>query len=136
MSQPGAPQTIVFFDGLCHLCNGFVDFVLSRDTKRRLVFAPLQGETAKKVLTEHDRASLSTVVVRDGDRVFRESAAILRVFKKLGGGWAAAGFFLGIVPGFLRDVVYRAVARNRYEWFGERDVCRLPQPHERDRLLD
>lgn len=138
MAQPSTPQTetIVFFDGVCHLCNGFVDFAIARDRHRRLRFAPLQGETAKRLLPDTDRARLESVVLSHDGRLFRESAAVLEIFRLLGGGLGLLGALGKIVPAFLRDPLYRFVARRRRKWFGERDACRLPTPEERGRLLD
>ena len=138
MADPGEPQiqTIVFFDGVCHLCNGFVDFVITRDRLKRLQFAPLQGETARRLLGDEDRSALASVIVWENGKISRESAAIARVFSSLGGGWSVLGRAMSLVPLSLRNVVYRWVAKNRYAWFGERDVCRLPTAEERGRLLD
>jgi predicted DCC family thiol-disulfide oxidoreductase YuxK len=40
------------------------------------------------------------------------------------------------VPRFLRDPVYKLVARNRYRWFGRTEACRVPTPAIRARFLD
>ena len=47
-------QPILFFDGVCGLCNRFVDFMLRTDSQHRFRFAPLQGETARRLLAEGD----------------------------------------------------------------------------------
>jgi predicted DCC family thiol-disulfide oxidoreductase YuxK len=127
-------QTIIFFDGVCHLCNSFVDFAIRADKKRKFKFAPLQGETAAKLLSEKDRKSLESVVVYfDGKTVYR-SRAILKVFSGLGGIYSLAALF-GILPTAVLDFFYHRIAINRYKWFGEREFCRLPLPEEREYLL-
>jgi predicted DCC family thiol-disulfide oxidoreductase YuxK len=127
-------KPIIFFDGLCHLCNGFVDAVISRDASANYQFAPLQGETAEKTLTPDERSKLETVILVENGQKYHRSEAVLRVLVGLGGAYKLflAGF---LMPAFLRDQIYSLVARNRYSWFGEREFCRLPLPHERDRLL-
>ncbi len=45
----GLPPRIVLFDGVCVVCNAAVDWLLVRDTRERLHFAPLQGETAARM---------------------------------------------------------------------------------------
>ncbi len=127
---------IVFFDGVCGLCNRVVDFLLAQDREGRLQFAPIQGSTARKMLSAYEIASLSTVVVIDGDRIFRKSDAVLHALSALGGSWVWLAKSARWVPQRLRDVVYRGIAINRYEWFGRRDTCRLPTPAERARFLD
>lgn len=127
-------KPIIFFDGVCHLCNGFVDAMIQRDPKARIQFAPLQGDTAAKALTADERALLDSVILLTEGRKYHRSEAVLRSLVLLGGTYKI--FQLGfLIPGFLRDKIYAWVAKNRYAWFGERDFCRLPLPEERDRLL-
>lgn len=133
---PPGPQRrdIVFFDGDCHLCNGFVDALITRDKHRRLLFAPLQGETAKQTLSIPDRDNLDTVVYFESGRLFRRSTAALKILFRLGGFYrlCVLGLF---VPLFLRDGVYNWIAKNRYSWFGKRDFCRIATAEERAYLL-
>jgi predicted DCC family thiol-disulfide oxidoreductase YuxK len=32
-----------------------------------------------------------------------------------------------VIPRTWRDSVYRVIARNRYRWFGRRQICYLPR---------
>jgi predicted DCC family thiol-disulfide oxidoreductase YuxK len=124
----------IFFDGVCHLCNSFVDAVIQRDPAGQFVFAPIQGETAEKMLTPEERSRIETVILIAGGIKYHRSEAVLRVLVGLGGRYKF--FLLGfIIPTFLRDKIYAWVARHRYAWFGQRDFCRLPEAHERQRLL-
>lgn len=129
------PQpTIIFFDGLCHLCNGFVDSVIKKDQKGHFQFAPLQGETAAKLLTPDERAHLETVILLEDGKKHYRSDAVLKILCELGGTYRL--FVVGyVLPSFVRDALYAWIAKNRYAWFGHREVCRLPEPHEKDRLL-
>lgn len=125
---------VVYFDGVCGLCNRFVDFGMRYDRQRRLRFAPIQGETAARRLRSDLATDPTTIVLEeDGNLRFR-SDAILRIFHHLGGGWRLLGLFR-IIPRPLRDVIYEWIARNRYSWFGKRDTCRLPTPEEREAFL-
>lgn len=127
-------RKVVFFDGVCHLCNGFVDAVISRDSQHQFLFAPLQGSTAETLLSPKDREALDTVIYYEAGKTYYRSSAVLKILSGLGGvynlsrlGW--------IIPGFLRDVLYKVIANNRYAWFGKRDFCRLPTANERSYLL-
>ncbi len=135
MADPQDSQTIVFFDGVCHLCNGFVDFVIARDRHHRIFFAPLQGETAQRHLQSEDRLALESVVLVEGRKTYRRSQAVLRILFQLGGPWLLLGLAGSAVPSGLRDSIYNFIARNRLRWFGRREVCRLPSPGERGQLL-
>jgi predicted DCC family thiol-disulfide oxidoreductase YuxK len=127
-------RNVVFFDGVCHLCNGFVDAVISRDPQHQFLFAPLQGSTAETLLPAQDREKLDTVIYYEAGKIYYRSAAILKILSGLGGvyGLSRLGW---IIPGFIRDVLYKLVAKNRYSWFGKRDFCRLPTASERSYLL-
>lgn len=131
-----ADRPILFFDGVCGLCNRFVDFIVKRDRHARIRLAPLQGETASRLLSEHDRTSLDSLVYCDGSRSFRRSSAVLRVFRCLGGLWWLPTVLLWLIPRPIRDCGYQLIARNRYRLFGVKSECRLPTPDERTRFLD
>lgn len=141
-SEADRPTNVVFFDGVCGLCNRFVDFVLSRDRRGAIRFAPLQGETAKELpsakcsVPSAETPTFDTVVWLDAsNREFVRSAAVIRVLWRLGGAWWWIGWLLWLIPLPLRDVGYRLVATNRFRLFGKKETCRLPTPAERDRFL-
>lgn len=126
-------QRIVFFDGHCNLCNGFVDFLIRHDSHHRLYFAPLQGSTAARLLPPALRDARTIVMMENGHFLKRSSAAI-RAVALLGGGFGLVGV-LKAIPTPLRDVAYRIVARYRYAWFGRRELCRLSHSDEKEFLL-
>jgi predicted DCC family thiol-disulfide oxidoreductase YuxK len=134
--EPGTGQgPVLFFDGVCSLCNRFIDFVINRDRSAVFRFAPLQGVTARDQLPEADVREVNTMVLRDEQGVFRKSTAALRVLIRLGGLWRILGGALWLVPRPLRDAGYSLVARNRYAIFGKKETCRMPTPAERARFL-
>lgn len=129
-------QPVLFFDGVCGLCNQSVNFAMSRDRKGRLLYSPLQGETAAAVLSAEDLENLDTVILRSSDgQVYRRSAAIVRVLWLLGIPWKICGCLLWLIPLPLRDLGYRLVSKVRYRVFGKHETCRLPTPEERARFL-
>jgi predicted DCC family thiol-disulfide oxidoreductase YuxK len=126
--------TIVFFDGVCGVCNTAVDVLLRWDRDGALRFAPLQGETAPQHLSPQQIADLDSFwLLRDGQLLHR-STAVIRVLMDLGGFGRLAALGL-LIPRPLRDAAYDAFARNRYRWFGRKDACRIPSPEERARFL-
>ncbi len=126
---------IIFFDGVCGMCNGFVDLILSVDAKHVFRFAPFQGETAKRLLPPLSEDSQEwSMLYLDERGIHDQSDASLEVYRRLGGGW----WFLSLlcfVPRRIRNPVYRVIARNRYRWFRRRDSCRIPSAEEKDRFL-
>ena len=127
------PHTIVFFDGVCGLCNGFVDFLVRHDRSRALRYAPLQGNTAAG-FARLPRDLDSVVVVHD-DRVLVKSDAALTALSRLGGVWRLSAV-ARVIPRVLRDAVYDLIARNRYRWFGKHETCRRPTTDEAAWFLD
>ena len=130
-------EPLILYDGVCNLCNRWVQFVLKHDRRRRFYFAPLQGATAKNILSERFKEQLvpDTVVLIENNKVYTRSEAALRIFKLLGKGWKLF-YSLMIVPRFVRDGVYRFISYRRYKWFGKSDSCILPAPEWKDRFLE
>jgi predicted DCC family thiol-disulfide oxidoreductase YuxK len=128
------PTSIVFFDGVCNLCNGLIDFMIRSHPPSGFFVASLQGEAAEKHLPPEVRDSLSTVIFwKEGSIEKRSSAAISALAELPGWKWVR---ILKLVPPFLRDAAYDFIARNRYRLFGKRESCRLPTPEERKYFLD
>jgi predicted DCC family thiol-disulfide oxidoreductase YuxK len=128
------PTPVVYFDGVCGLCNRFVDFLLEHDPSRRLRFAPIQGPTAASRLPGTATEPPATIVLEEDGRFWYRSAAVLRILHHLGGGWRLTAV-ARVIPRPLRDLVYDWIARHRYRWFGKRDSCRMPTPEERELFL-
>jgi predicted DCC family thiol-disulfide oxidoreductase YuxK len=139
---------IVYFDGLCNVCNAFIDFLIRHDSKRVLKFAPLQGSTARARLPAGLVNDMSTMALEDarasagadaggatGSRIDLESTAAIKTIASLGGVYSLMKIFL-LVPKFLRDFVYRWIANHRYLFAGRRETCRMPTPEERAQFLD
>jgi predicted DCC family thiol-disulfide oxidoreductase YuxK len=128
---------VILFDGVCNLCNAFVDFVITRDPDAQFRFASLQSDAARRLLSgvELGAPRGDTVVLIERGQVFTRSEAALRIARRLGAPWSFA-YPLVAVPRSIRDWFYQAVARNRYRWFGKREACRVATPDLRRRFLE
>lgn len=134
MNAPARP--VLIFDGVCNICSFGVRIVLRHDRDRIFDFAFAQGETGSALKRRHGLApSLDTVTVVDGDAVYIKSDAALYVAGRLPYPWRLLRI-LQVLPRPWRDRVYDIVARNRYRWFGRRDVCLAPPPDATTRFLD
>lgn len=127
---------IILFDGVCNLCNSSVQFIIKRDKAAKFRYASLQSETGRKILEQFHLPvdTFNSFVLYQDDKIYTRSTAALRVFSQLKG-WKWVGA-LSYVPRFIRDGVYNLVARNRYRWFGKKDVCMIPTPELKSRFLD
>ncbi|KAB2879689.1 DUF393 domain-containing protein [bacterium] len=130
-----AQKPIIFFDGVCGLCNRAVDFLIRHDKNRIFLFAPLQGETALRELPGSLTNNPETIVCKDCGALYYKSDAILHIMIKIGGIWKLTTVFY-ILPRFLRDFFYDIVANNRYKIFGKKASCRMPSPEERALFLN
>jgi predicted DCC family thiol-disulfide oxidoreductase YuxK len=112
------PET-VFYDGSCGFCHRSVTFVVTRDRRGFFRFAPLFGSTFLSKVAEAERHDLpdSIVVLTVDGRILTRSAAALHIGRRLGGVWRLLAALGRIVPAFLRDSVYNAVARVRSRLF-------------------
>lgn len=139
MNTPSKAESanIVFYDGVCGLCDRTVQFLLKRDTAQRLKFAPLQGEIAKRRADLPADLKSIVFVTNHGttqEQLYFRSDAVLQILNQLGGFWRVVSW-LRIIPRPLRDAIYNAIAQRRYRWFGKFDVCRVPSPEIRARFL-
>jgi predicted DCC family thiol-disulfide oxidoreductase YuxK len=130
-------QTIILFDGVCNFCNTAVNFVIKRDKKSVLKFAPLQSEFAKRILINHHLSAedLSTFLFIENNKIYTKSIAALKVCRYLKGLWPLLYGFI-IVPEFIRNGIYNWIAKNRYQWFGKKEVCMIPSADVRSRFLN
>ncbi len=129
-------QPIVLFDGVCNLCNGAVQFIIRHDKNEKFLFASLQSEIGKRILSSNNLSqdNLKTFLLIEDERVYTKSTAALRVIKQLNGVISILYTF-NVIPKFIRDSIYDLVARNRYNWFGKKDECMKPTPQLKARFL-
>ena len=133
-----AERNIIFFDGVCNLCNGAINFIIDLDKNNLYSFSSLQSNFAHHVLSSRDvdSAELKTIILIDNQgNLFKKSDAVLRIITQLGGLWSLFKAFK-IVPRFIRDFFYDIIAKNRYTLFGRKDTCRIPTPELQKRFLD
>jgi predicted DCC family thiol-disulfide oxidoreductase YuxK len=132
---------IVFFDGVCNLCQGSIRYLIKNDKKGVLKFASLQGDYAKDFIDQKDFVdqteihSMQSIMFFDGKNLYKKSTAVLKL-SSLIGGWHKLLLLGYIIPRFLRDGLYNIVAKNRYRWFGKKDHCMLPSKELENRFLD
>lgn len=133
-SEP--PELVVFYDGSCGLCHGFVRFLLDVDEREVTKFAPLQEDFAKEKLEDHPELlnDLETVVVLNNGVLSVKSQAAFEIFRYLGGPWAMLSF-LRVLPASLTNIFYNFIAKRRYQIFGRDETCPLPSPEDRERFL-
>lgn len=135
---PDSNRPVLYFDGICNLCNGFVQFIIRNDKQGHFIFASLQsgaGEEIQQLYRKLYGKVPDSLILYYKHKFYTRSDAALKVAELLGSGWrlATIGYLL---PRFMRNGIYNLTARNRYKWFGKREECMMPTPELRSRFLD
>ena len=126
---------IILFDGVCNLCNGTVDFLLKRDRKKQFRFASIQSEAAQLLIRKYQiPVEIDSVILIKSNQVYFESDAAFEIAGMFSFPWKMAVIFR-IIPKGIRDFIYRWIAKNRYRWFGKREICRIPDPTEKESFI-
>ncbi len=126
---------VLFFDGDCGVCSSSVRWVVRRDKKKCLFFAPLQGALGTELGLSHHADPLGgTMVLRnqDTEELYLKSEGVIQLLVVLGGVWKLAKVFR-VIPRSWRDAMYGAFAQRRHWVSGK--VCDLPVSELMDRLL-
>jgi predicted DCC family thiol-disulfide oxidoreductase YuxK len=115
-------KNIIYFDGICGLCNSFVKLLLKIDSD--LKFATLQGKTGQKLLNKMNfsNSDFDTVIFQKNDQIYTKSTAVFEIFKTIGGFWKILLIF-SFLPISITDKLYRYIALKRFEVFGKLDQC-------------
>ena len=129
-------SAVVLFDGVCNLCDKSVRFIFRHDTAGYFRFAPLQSETAQKLLSEAGASvpDLNSILLIEDGKVYDRSTAALKIARRLKAPFPLLWGGM-ILPRPLRDFVYKVIATNRYKWFGQKESCEMPPKGLRERFL-
>ncbi len=133
--QTDESENVVFFDGLCVLCNGTVNELLKIDKKRILRYSSLQGEYANRRLDLGHLKSGETVLFLRQGHLYEKAEAVIEILCVLGGIYKLLAMFLSIIPLIVLNRLYNFIARNRYRLFGRRDVCLVPSKENKDLFI-
>ena len=129
-------KKIIFYDGLCSMCNRFVRILITLDKKEKFLLASLQGKNGK-ILQKKFSKELHEVdsVIFYNKQVYTKSSAVINILSELGGLYKLAYIF-NIIPSLISDSIYDYIARNRFQWFGKLDKCPMPEKKNISRFLD
>lgn len=130
-------KSIIIFDGYCNLCSNSVVFILKNDKKDNFRFTSLQSKYSQS-LTEIEKNKSKipdSIILLENGNIYTQSSAALRIAKKLRWPFPLA-YALIVVPPFIRNAIYRYIARNRYKWFGKRNTCFIPNQNVDYKFLE
>jgi predicted DCC family thiol-disulfide oxidoreductase YuxK len=130
-------KKIIFYDGFCILCSSLIKYIIRKDKNKIFWYSNLQSMHAADLFNEEIKSKDqpdSIVYLRERKAYFYSDAA-MKILIDLGGVYKLI-FIFYIIPKFLRDLIYRWIAKNRYRIFGKRDTCYIPDENITPRILN
>lgn len=138
--QPEHQGAIIIFDGVCHLCNWFVQFIIRHDPKSYFKFAAINSSTANtllrlKTFSPEKNNFPDSVILLENNHLSVKSEAVGKILLRLKGlKWL--GIISKMFPLWFRDTIYDLIAKYRYHLFGKMKHCMIPSPDIKDRFFD
>lgn len=128
---------IVFFDGVCNLCNNSIDYIIRHNKEQDLHFCSLQSNFAKSFLSDYeiDTEKLSSLIYYENSSISIEADAVFQICKNLSGLPAKIIRIASILPSWITSRLYRFTAKKRYSIWGKRSTCRIPSKEETNRFI-
>ncbi|TYB76626.1 DUF393 domain-containing protein [Bizionia saleffrena] len=130
-------KQLILFDGVCNLCNTSIQYVIRHDKKNTFLFAALQSDVGREMITKFNIDPLKTdsiLLYSPVKGMYTKSTAALRIAKHLGFPVNVLPVFL-IFPTCIRNMVYDFVAKNRYKWYGKKEQCMIPSPELQSKFI-
>ena len=123
-------MSIIIFDSECLMCSNAVSFIINHDSKKKFYFLALDSNRAKEI-TKKFNITQDSIILVDDDTFCLYSEAILKISKALDSPYNYLYLFR-VLPLFLRDYVYKFVAKHRKKFFKKKEICLL---NHQDRIL-
>ncbi len=130
-------KKVILFDGVCNLCNQSVLKIIKYDKRNTFLFTALQSEKGKEILNllRINSSKVDSIVLYDpGISYDIKSTAALKIMQDFKGLWRISFLFL-FIPEYIRNYLYDVIAKNRYQWFGKKEVCMIPTPELKAKFL-
>ncbi len=128
----GQKKCIIIIDGLCIICNSFLNWVLENDKDDKYLFANIQSDFYMKSMDINK--SIDSIILIKENNIFYESEAINHILKDLDKFYLLR-LVLNVTPTFISNFFYKIIANNRYKIFGKKDKCELPKKHQLSKFL-
>ena len=130
-------KNIIFFDGVCNICDYTVEFVLKHDHDEFFKFSSLQSDFAINYFKKNKiDITLDTVILQYENKIYFRSDALIIILKNLEGYPRFLGYGISFLPKFFRDFCYSVFAKYRYYFFGKKTICKIPNQKDIKRFYD
>lgn len=104
---------IIYYDDHCVYCYNYAIWLIRNGLPRNYEFIPLKSEAGDQLRKDYPEVdSYNSVVLQEGDYLYFESKAIIKlIFKLKKFQWLAA--LMWLVPSPIRNIGYRLFTNNR-----------------------
>lgn len=125
---------LIVYDSACVLCSSLVSYLLKADRQKKLLFATFSSSVINRVSEPGLAHAPESLAFISGNTLFTESEAAIRIAEEIN--WKPALIrLIKLFPRWMRNFVYRIIAKNRYRWFGKTNACIITQPEDKDRFF-
>lgn len=136
MNEEKLEYPIILFDGVCNYCNKWINFSIKWNKKKNLRYATFQSNSGIFLKKRYNiDEAIDSVILIEKNKVYIYSSAAINIAKYLQFP-ANLLYVLIIVPTFIRNPLYKWVAKNRYKWFGKKDSCMIPSKEIKQLFLE
>ena len=128
---------IIFFDGVCNMCNSFVRLIIKLDYKEQFIFCPISSKKGQKIINKFslDLKNIDSILLLKNNKITLKSEAVIEILVSLN---LLFRFFLilKILPSKLLDLIYDFIAKYRYKLFGRKESCIIPDEKYKSRFTE
>ncbi len=127
---------VAVMDAQCAICSGGARMIHRLDRTGTTRICPIQSPLGMALLAHYglDPQDPASWLFLDQGTAHKDFDAVIHAGRRFGG-LGLLTQALRLIPGRLRDWLYRRLARNRYALFGRADLCALPDPALQRRIL-
>lgn len=128
---------IIFFDGVCNMCNSFVRLIIKLDYKEQFIFCPISSKKGQKIINKFnlELKKIDSIILLKNNKITLKSEAVIKILVSLN---LFFRFFLilKILPSKLLDLIYDFIAKYRYKLFGRKESCIIPDEKYKSRFTE
>ena len=125
---------IIIYDGICVLCNYFIQFILEKDRKAHFKVTNLQSEFTKTKYPEVLSVDSVAVILENGN-ILQKSKAVHYILQKIKV-LLLIRILISVLPTFFSNIIYDCVALIRYKLFGKYQQCPILKGDLKNRIIE
>ena len=125
---------IIIYDGICVLCNYFIQFILKKDKKAHFKVTNLQSDFTKTKYPEILAVDSVAVILENG-KILQKSKAVYYILQKIKV-LLLVRILIYVFPTFFSNIIYDFIALIRYKLFGKYSYCPVLKGDLKNRIIE